>query len=423
MTGQRIEANTRTLAISNVGGAVLSFALSALIGRTLGEGGLGVYAVSLAWIYPVSLLVEFGLGTLLTRDAADDPALANAYLRQMVVQRLVVGGAAMLALILLAPLVSADPVVQRGVILSAPMVILLPFFSTFSAVYRAYGDMRPIPYLNIGMLLAQVTLTVGVFLLGGGVLAALAVNTLTSAGQLAAAWWVWKRRFTARSERQGEGIPRKDAPPRLLAGFFGLLRAAFPFALAGFFAALQLRLTTILLDSLASSAETGFLTAASRFTEAAKLLPNALFGALLPALAALAADPTGMRQVFRQSMIRLALYGVAAGLALGVSAPLLLRLIYGERFDPAVPSLAILAAGLLPALLRGGRTLYFYAYHREGYVNWVNAAAIPVQIGIGLALIPRLGAAGGALALVTSDAVALALLLRSPRRRKGDDSA
>src|SRR5438477_12267695 len=87
-----LSRNTLILLISNVGSAVLSFVLSVLIGRALGQDGLGVYSTALAWITPLSLVAEFGLGTLMTRDIAQNPASEAAYLRLTTWARLWLGG-------------------------------------------------------------------------------------------------------------------------------------------------------------------------------------------------------------------------------------------------------------------------------------------------------------------------------------------
>jgi O-antigen/teichoic acid export membrane protein len=129
----RLPRNTLILLISNLGGALLSFLLFALIGRVLGTEGLGAYAAAMAWVFPLSLVVEFGLSTLMTRDLAANLGSAHAYLETVTLYRLLIGGAVMLLLIVLAPLISTDPLVVAGLRISAPLVIILPFFSSFTA--------------------------------------------------------------------------------------------------------------------------------------------------------------------------------------------------------------------------------------------------------------------------------------------------
>lgn len=397
----RLSRNTITLLASNVGGAGLLFVLSAIIGRAFGSVGLGLYAVPLAWVFPLSLIVEFGLGTLMTRDLAADQAGSHAYLETVTLSRLALGGAVLLLLVAAAPLISSDPLVVAGLRISAPLVIINPFFSAFTAIFKARGDMKPVAYLNLGMLAAQIVLTL--LALPWGVIAALVVNVATSAGQLAAAYVVYRWKYYA---------PSAEAWRQHLSTLMPLLRRAFPFALAAFFAALQTRLSVILLEQAASTAQVGYFSAASRFVEAARTVPNAYFGALFPALAALAADRLLLDRTFRRSLLGLAGFGLAAGVGLTLLAYPLLTLTYGDGFAPAAPVLALFGWSLMFSLLRGGRTLYLYAVGREMRVNWVNGAVIVLQAALSLLLIPRWGALGVAGVHVAVEAAALALLWR-----------
>lgn len=394
----RLSRHTLILIVSNVGGAGLSFLLSVLIGRFLGQDGLGQYAVVLAWIFPLSMLVEFGLGTLATRDIAQGEHSAGAYLRTMTLARLWLGGAVMVLVYLGAPLLSHDPVVVSGLQISAPMVLILPFYSAFTAVFRARGAMYPIPWLNIGMLLVQVGLTMLVFAFGMGIRAALMVNLATSAGQLAAAWLVYRWRFYT---------PVIGQPPSMRV----LLARAFPFALAALFVTLQMRLSVVMLEQIAGTSAAGQFAAANRFVEAGRMLPNAFFGALLPALAGLAAQPAVLRQTMQRAMLALGGFGAAAALATLPLAGWLISLTYGVDFAPAAPVLQILMLALFFGLLRGGQTLRHYALGHEQSVNIINGIGVCVQIALNLLLIPALGAVGAAAAFAFVELVTFVLLL------------
>jgi PST family polysaccharide transporter len=395
--------------VSNLGGAPLSFILSALIGRALGTEGLGAYAVAMAWVLPLSLVVEFGLSTLMQRDLAADLSTVRATLASVVLSRLLIGGVVMLLLILAAPLISTDPNVTLGLRISAPMVIILPLFSTFTAVYKAHGAMWPVPYLNIGMLLAQVILTLVALVAGGGLAAVLILNVATSAAQLAAAYGIYRWRFST----PDAGTTRLE-PAKILI----LLRRAAPFALAALFAALQTRLSVILLEQLATTVQVGYFSAAARFVEAARMIPNAFFGALFPALAALATDRVLMRHTFRRGMLGLGAVGAVTGIGFLLLAYPLITLTYGAEFTPAVPVLQALGWSLLFSNLRGARTLYLYALGHESRVNRINGVVIVVQAALSLLLIPAANALGVAVVHLLVEIVALALLWRGSPAEK-----
>lgn len=407
---QTLSRNTLTLLLSNAGSAVLSFVLSVLIGRALGKDGLGVYATALAWVFPLSLVAEFGLGTLLTREAARDPAAEHEYLRLATTMRLWLGGGLMIALMIVAPLLSSDISVIRGLQISAPLILINPLFGNFTALFRARQQMWPIPRLNVGMLVAQVSLTALVFVAGGDVLAALLVNTLTSAGQLAAAWWVWRRWFTSPPAplsvyREGEG--QANALPLQITA---LLKHAWPFAVAAVLAAIQMRLATIMLERMTDAGSVGYFAAATRFAEAGRALPNALFGALFPALAAMTVQPESLMRTFRKVMLGLGGYGSILGLMFSLLSPLILQITYGADFGAAETTLQVVMWSLLPALLRAGVTLYWYALGREGPVNSVTLVMIVIQAGLSMVMIPAEGVVGAAVAVFISEVAGLVLL-------------
>lgn len=391
LTAASLTPMTVTLLISNIGGALFSVALAALLGRGLGADGLGVYAAVSAWIYPLTLLADFGVSSLLTRELAADVHAADRYLRGAALARLIIGGGVAAALIALAPLLSSDARMVFGLQVSAPLVIILPFYSAFTAVLRAHGDVRAIPFLNVGMIAAQAGLTALALEAGFGLRAALILNVITSAGQLVVVWIWYRWRFFQ---------PTPDRIPALP----GLLRAAWHFALAGVFAAVQGRASLILLEVLADAAQVGYFSAATRFIDAARLLPNAFFGALFPTLSALVAQSALFRRTFRRAGRWLAIYGIASVTAAALIGGPAIDWVFGSAFAAAYPALILAAGAFAFSLLRGLATLAWYAHRGESRVNGVNAGALLVLIGLSAVLIPAGGATGAALALLLSEA-------------------
>lgn len=388
--------------MSNGGSAVLSFLLSVLVGRAVGADGLGVYAASPAWIFPLSLITEFGLGTLLTRDIAQFPEQTAIYVHIAIRARLLIGGGIMLLTWLIAPLVIDDAAVIQGLRISVPMIVLVPLFGTFTAVFRARQVMRPIAYLNLGMLIAQVILTAIVFLAGYGVQAALVVNVLTSAGQLGAAWWLYERDFAEKPRLFGGCIAQYT--------MLDLLRRAFPFAVAAILGAVQLRLNVILLEQFAGTNIVGQYAAASRFVEAGQLIPAALFGALFPAFSAMQHDLVRLKQLMRRIQFGLAMYGLSFGLGVTLFATVIIQWTYGAAFTDSTSILHILAWALLPGVLKSSLILYWYARGYENRVNIITGFVLVIQFILSVWLIRDYGVIGAAVTIVMTESAALLLL-------------
>jgi O-antigen/teichoic acid export membrane protein len=392
-----LSRNTLILLFGNVGGAVLAFLLSAIIGRTLGGEGLGVYSAVLAWVFFLSMFVDAGLGSLLTRDLAQDNSLTPDYIHTATIQRLSIGGFVTLLLLMAAPLTSDNPAVVTGLRISAPMLVIEPFFGLFTAVFRARQVMLPIAVLNIGMLIPQVILTAFALMRENDIQAALLINVLTSSGRLLAGWAVYRWLYGSVSSKRSIVV-------------FHLMRLAFPFAIAAILIVIQQRIGILLLERLADIREVGYYAAAMRFIEAWRMIPNALFGALFPALAALVTQPESMNRLFRRVWLGLAAFALVSGLAGTLLASTALHLAYGAEFLVATPVLQIAVWILLPTALRSARAIYWYAHGREGYVNAVTGVMLILQVISGLWLIPRLGAVGLVISTIFVEWIGLILL-------------
>jgi O-antigen/teichoic acid export membrane protein len=401
MLERRLSRSALWLLLSNLGSAGLAFLISVLIGRWLGERGLGIYSASLAWVYPLSILADAGLNTLLTRQIAQQPEREPVLLQASLRTRWIIAGGLAVALLLLAPILSADPAVVQGIQLSAPLVLLLPTFGLYTAIFRARQTMWTIPILNLGMLTSQAALTWIVLAGGGTVLDALVINTLTSAGQVIAAWWLYRYRYPHTTD---------DTQPATHRTLIALLREAWPFAVAGLLAALQMRVAFLMLERSASPEAVGQFAAAARLTEAGRVLPNAVFGALLPALSGLVTEPERYQHLFQRVFRGLVAYLVVVQLALLAGEGIILQLTYGPAFVRGTLALQVAALALIPGLVRALQTLAAYAQGREAAVNRVLAFGLLVQVALGLWLIPSWAAVGAAFSLAISETVMVSLL-------------
>jgi O-antigen/teichoic acid export membrane protein len=88
-----------------------------------------------------------------------------------------------------------------------------------------------------------------------------------------------------------------------------------------------------------------------------------------------------------------------------VTAPLLVRVVYGPSFIAAAPALVWIGVGLIPALSNGGRKIFLYAAGREAVVVRWSAVSLIVQAASAAVLIPVMGSTGAAISLALSESV------------------
>lgn len=399
LTESRIASNTLVLLGVNLSGAVLGFFIAVMIGRGLGSEGLGRYSVVMAWTFGLGIFAEFGLNTLITRDVARARALADEYLTASLFAKTALSIVFVVALCYAAPYLAKDNDSVLALQLGSILIWFNALFGSYTAVFRAFEEMKPILVLNAGGLALELLGTIGLISIGRGVFSLIALAVLTQGLQILGAI-VFVRRSLGLV-----GLRRVD---RTLV--VRQLRAAAPFAFAGIVGAIEARANFALLGIFQGDNSVGLFSAASRFTEAAKILPNAFFGAAFPAFAASSISGDRFFRVARRGIFFLSLL---AALGLTAVAPILLSLSFGNAFVDAESTLVVLAWSLVPALVNGLTMLFLYARGEENSANGALALSLFIQLVVAIPLIQTFGPLGGAISALTGDII-LFLLLNDP---------
>lgn len=389
---RRLTHSSLTLIISNLSSAALWFALSLILGRGLGEAGFGRWTFCLAWASALTMLSQFGLNTLVTREAAREKKRANQFLIGALLAQLLFSGLLGSA-VLFAPDFGFDPESSAALRLTILFVVTGTAYGSLAALFRAFEWMLPILWLNTGGLLLQLLWSVQVLHSGGGVSELILVAGEVQTIQLALAlglWWFKLRPVAGPLRVEFRAVAQ-------------MVRQSLPFAVAGLVGALQLRSSALLLGYLRGAADVGWFGAAARFSESAKLIPNGISGAVFPALAA-SGSPESSENLFRVFQRTLVVLALAAALSLAVLSRVLLGLAYGPSFLPAAWPLVWLAVGLIPNLINGGIELYLYAKGDETYVTWLGVVGAIVQVVTSLPLIVLFGASGAAVGMGLGEA-------------------
>lgn len=427
----------------NVIGAMISalcqFALVVVVARALHAGGAGAFFEATSLLMVAANLALVGTDTALVRFIAADRATGryrrlSSYLRVVLLPVVPASIAVAVALFFFAhPLASvlagrSTPahVAQLTVFLRS-LTPCLPIFVVYLlllAATRGFGTMVPNNAVDkIGKAALQVALVAVAAIAMPGHYAAVTIAWIAPIvmGVVPAAWWL--RRLTRRSPRAvsrpvTRPVPQSPRPRRSLRS--RLWRFAAPRGLASLLQAGLDRLDILLLGAMASASVAGVYAAATRFLVAGRFFSTAITQGVQPQLGARFAekDHAGAQRLYKATTIWTVALTWPAYLIMVVFASELLR-VFGGDFRGGVVALQILAGTTLigtacgsvdVVLLMGGRSTW----------NLANTAlALVANVTLNLALIPRWGLEGAAVAwgvaLVLANVVPLvqvALMMR-----------
>jgi O-antigen/teichoic acid export membrane protein len=173
-------------------------------------------------------------------------------------------------------------------------------------------------------------------------------------------------------------------------------------------AALQVTLASldvILVGALGSARDAGLYAAAMRYLSPGALVYGALLFALGPQLSRLMARHEYARceAVYQVSALWLSMLGLPLYLPIAIFAPLLMR-VFGANFAAGGTALSVLALGMAINFATGAAPVLLLMGGKSGWDMANTLTGLVINVVLNVALIPRYGATGAAVAWTVSAA-------------------
>jgi O-antigen/teichoic acid export membrane protein len=395
--------------IGYVGGLALVAGSMPLVVRHLGVADFGRYVLVTALISLVAGLTDVGVylvGTreYSTRDGADRDRLMGNLLGMRIALS-VVGALGAVGFVVAAgydrTLVLGTAVAGVGLVAQSVQSLL---------VVPLVAGLR-LGWATIAELVRQsvtTTATLGLVFVGASLLPFFAAALAGAVASLALTVVLVRGLMPVR--------PRVD-----LRGWWELLRGTGAIALAIAINVAYFRIAVVVVSLLTTALETGYFAASFRIVEVLLPIPALVVGAVFPILARAARDDAQRLAYISRRMVEVALIaGGGLALVLAIAAPVLVQLLAGDAGRPAVEVLRIQAPALLASFVGSACGMSLISLRRNRALLVANLIALTLTVGLASALVPSLGARGGALALlVTEWALALMLLAALVRALPG----
>jgi O-antigen/teichoic acid export membrane protein len=380
----------------------LDFVFALIYLRLLGPQGTGAYTFAVVIVGYFDILVNFGLGTLLTREVARSPANSDRYFWNTLATR---GGLAVA--VLLGAVALAGPLAhpleigpEVGVAIVVLTLGMLPgaLASTASAVFIAHERMEVPAAVTVLSTLAKVGLGTAALLAGWGIVGlavvALLVNVLGAVvlSGLMGAMLGWPRvTFDGSFSR-------------------GLLWLSWPLMLNNLLNSLFFRIDAVLLKPLAGEVALGYYATAYKFIDGLQIIPSTFVLALFPILSRQAATDRGeLARAFSLGLKVLLVVALPISVGSTLLAEPIVGLLAGSAFLPESALALQILIWFLPLSFVNGLTQYvLIALNRQRWITLSFFVGAVGNLALNLWAIPRYGFVGAAVVTVVSEWVLLA---------------
>ncbi len=400
-----IASNLGVKAISDIASKAIRFLMVVAAARLLGPAGFGLYTFAFAFGSILSVASDFGLHLLLAREVArgeTGPArILGRVLRAKIYLSLGAG-----AILLIGALLYPRPAEVRVLlVLSGAWLLAQSWCEFWNHYFRGRQSLKAEAILNLLNAGLSTLLGIALLLLGYGVrgvlgslLASALLTNLVAVGML--------RRRRELPERQPASAS------------WSIIRSAAPIGLALLLSTLYFRIDMVFLEQMRGEVEVGTYGAAYRLIESLMFLPALFLAALYPALAAVSSSGAGeLKRLYRAGMYWMFLLSAAVVLAIWLLASPGLRLLFGTRYEEAIPILRLLAPSLLFIFPNYVVLHLLVATRAQRWNILIAGLGVVVNVGLNFPAVRLYGASGAAVVTLLTEVVMFACGVFAVRRR------
>ncbi len=368
------------------------FLLLLVIAHHVGAAGFGDWVIAVALGTVLSNAGDLGLATEITRELSARPGRLRACLQSMWIAVLAAGGVSTLALGAVALVLSSGDARTillcagiGGVLESAALLLLAPLRATQRL--RPEGAMRALQ---------------GVILLAGGLALLGTTGSATHVALLFTAVGGASALFAAGILALSFGVVRPRADWALLRT---LLARAFPVLGTTVLFFVYFRIDAFMLERISGDRALGLYGAAFNFVFGFAFVPL-MFGRTMMARFSASADSADLRSLYRRSVVAVLAFGMAISLFLLALTPAFERL-YGASFAGARQPYLLLIAAQMLYLATNIHVQFLFGRTAAHIALGLTAAALVLNVGMNLVLIPAFGPTGAALTMIVCESALL----------------
>jgi O-antigen/teichoic acid export membrane protein len=361
---------------------------AAAITRLLGPATYGVYGAAIATWMLLAAAADFGFTLALSRDLPRHPGSHRTMLRTA--YEVGLAWSLVLTLAMAALAVAADVTTARGMALLVLAPSLLTCGLSLSrALFIATFRTREVALIDIAVGALQSAAMVAVAALTRGAAGVAAVVSATTALNTVLVWWLSTRRVG----------PTTDA----VYGRTTFARRAAPLGVLAVMTKVYLLIDVVLVGWYVSGAPVGEYAASARLLTIFTGLAGIVTTAALPAFSAQRADRPQLEDVVARVWHWLAVSALPVFVAMGLFAPLVVRVALGPDFDGAVPLVRILSIAGVLTVVNNVLGVLMIAIDATRPLFVQNAVAIAVNVVGNVLLLPRYGVSAAAWLTVATE--------------------
>lgn len=406
-----VAQNTSFLTAASILQKVISFFYFILIARVVGVENTGQYFFAITFATIFTVIADFGLSPVLTREAARDDAKAGDYFNTVLWTKVLFGVFAYVLVVIFINALNYPGIIRQLVYLSGVTMFFDNLQSSFYSIFRAKKNLIFESIAVVGSQFFTLIIGTAAILCHWPLIWLIAAYTIPSFLSCVYGAAIIKKFYSF----SFKFVWKKEI-------FKWFLPMAIPFALAGILGRLYSYSDSLLMSKMLTVKELGWWSVPYKIVFAFQFIPVALSASVYPVFSSLfVTEKTALGPLFEKSWRYL--FAIIFPLAFGiiVIAGPFVNLVYGNVYQPSVAPLRLLVVSLIFGYLAIITGALLNATNKQKIQTWLIAASLVVNVILNLILLPVLRIQGAAIAAICSNFILFAGGLYFSRKQAAID--
>jgi len=389
---RRIAKNTTLILIAQIVTYILGFFITIYTARYLGVGNFGTLSLALSITGIFVIFTDLGLGTLIVREVARDKSVADRYITNIALMKILLTIFTLGLTVLTVNILGYNDTTKNVIYIITYSIMIGTFIGFFAAVFQANEKMFQISISNI---LTSVTMLIGTFICiyyGLNLNYFAGIYLISNILIFVYIFAVYIRTFS---------LPKIQID---LSFWKPTLKEALPFGLTGISGMLYTYIDSIMLSVIQGNEAVGLYSAAYRIMLIMLFIPNAINLAVFPVMSQYYKSSKDSLKIIHERYFKyMVMLGIPIGAGTTILADKVILLIFGQGFTQSVPALQILIWTIVLTFVCASFVQLLQSTNKQMVITKISGICVAFNIVINLYLIPKYSYIGASFATLLTE--------------------
>ncbi|MCE7698454.1 MAG: flippase, partial [Methanobacterium paludis] len=391
-TVRKIAKNTTVLFISQILSYILGFFGTMYTARYLGADGFGILSTALALTGIFAVFTDMGLSTLTIREVSRDTALANKYLTNTAVLRVLLTFLTFGLIGLTVFIMGYPPLVSNVIYIITLSYLFGAISGVFFSIFQAHEDME---YQALGNIINSIFSFAGILFVifyALGIIAFASIYLVTGFILLVYCLIIYAWKYS---------LPKMKID---LSFWKPTIMLAIPLSVISIFSVIAFKVDTVMLSAMKGNVIVGWYSASYNLMVALLFLPGVFSSAVFPVFSSFfVSSKDSLKFSYKKSFKYLTMISLPIAVGTMLLAKPIILLIYSIEYLPSILILQILIWTIPITFLNYVFGSMIPAMNRQNLLLKITFVSMVLNITLNLVLIPKFSYIGASVVTLITE--------------------